>query len=82
MRYATTAGEPLNAEVFNRFKQITGLEIKEGFGQSETVPLIATFPWVKPVPGSLGRPTPLFGITLLNDSGEPCEEGEEGRGLC
>jgi acetyl-CoA synthetase len=78
MRYATTAGEPLNAEVFNRFRQITGLEIKEGFGQSETVALIATFPWLKPVPGSLGRFSPYYGVTLLNDEGEPCDVGDEG----
>ena len=78
MRYATTAGEPLNAEVFNQFKKITGLEIKEAFGQSETVSLVATFPWVKPVPGSLGKFAPLYGITLLDENGEPCDVGEEG----
>jgi len=78
LKYATTAGEPLNAEVFNQFKKITGVEIKEGFGQSETVALIATFPWVKPVPGSLGKASPLYGIELLSASGEPCEIGDEG----
>ncbi len=78
LRHATTAGEPLNAEVYNQFLKISGVKIKEGFGQSETTPLIATYPWVEPIPGSLGKPSPLYGIKLLNDEGEICEPGEEG----
>ena len=78
LEYATTAGEPLNAEVFNRFKELSGLEIHEGFGQSETPVLIATFPWIKPVAGSLGKPSPIFGIKLLDHEGNEVEDGDEG----
>ncbi|MBQ3140563.1 MAG: AMP-binding protein [Clostridia bacterium] len=78
LRYATTAGEPLNGEVFNRFKQLTGIEIHEGFGQTESPVLIATYPWIKPVPGSLGKPSPLFGIKLLDEDGNEVEPGDEG----
>lgn len=78
LRYCTVAGEPLNPEVFNQFKRITGIEIKEGFGQSETTPLIGTFTFMKAVPGSIGMPSPQYEVELLNENDEPCEVGEEG----
>lgn len=73
-----TAGEPLNAEVFNKWKKATGKEIREGFGQSEGPVILATFPWIKPKPGALGKPSPLYDIHLLKSSGEYAEPGEEG----
>jgi acetyl-CoA synthetase len=76
--YATTAGEPLNDEVFRQFKKSTGLEIKEGFGQTETVLSIGTFPWMDIKLGSMGKPSPLFNIDLLNKEEESCDIGEEG----
>ena len=78
VRRACTAGEALNPEVFNRFKEITGLEIREGFGQSESVVLVATWPWLTPHPGSMGKPSPGHDIDLIDDDGRPCESGEEG----
>ena len=78
LEYACTAGEPLNAEVFTQFKRITGIEIKEGFGQSESTPLIATFPWMEAIPGSLGKPSPIYYTELLDPDGNPVEPGEEG----
>ena len=78
LEYACTAGEPLNAEVFTQFKKITGIEIKEGFGQSESTPLIATFPWMEAIPGSLGKPSPIYYTELLDHNGNPVDPGEEG----
>lgn len=78
LQYCTVAGEPLNAEVYNRFYQLTGLKLMEGFGQTEMVVAIATWPWMKPKPGSMGKPNPLYDITLLHPDGKPCEEGETG----
>lgn len=74
----TTAGEPLNPEVSKQWEHITGKRIREGFGQSESVVLIATFPWVEPREGSMGKPSPLHHIELLGDDGVYCEDGEEG----
>lgn len=74
----TTAGEPLNPEVSKQWEHITGKRIREGFGQSESVVLIATFPWVEPREGSMGKPSPLHHIELLGDDGAYCEDGEEG----
>ncbi len=79
MRYCCSAGEPLNPEVFNAFKQATGLEIMEGFGQTETVVAVATYPWIEPRPGSMGKPSPGYDVDLINEKGEPCEAGEEGQ---
>jgi acetyl-CoA synthetase len=79
LRLALTAGEPLQAEVFKRFKEATGLPILEGFGQTEGSVLCATFPWDEPRPGSMGKPAPLYGIDIIDDDGHSCPAGKEGR---
>jgi acetyl-CoA synthetase len=73
-----TAGEPLNADVTKRWHQATGKMIREGFGQTEGPVLLATFPWIEPRPGSMGKPSPLLNIRLLDDGGQPVEDGDEG----
>ena len=73
-----TAGEPLNAEVSIKWEKLTGKKIREGFGQTEGPVLIATFPWIEPHPGSLGKPSPLLNIRLLDDDGREVPDGEEG----
>jgi acetyl-CoA synthetase len=78
LKYAVVAGEPLNPEVFNKFLKFTGIKLMEGFGQTETVVAIATFPWMEPKPGSLGKPTPGYKIELMDKDGRLCEAGEEG----
>jgi len=78
LRHCATAGEPLNPEVFNRWKEITGLEIKEGFGQTETAVIIATYKNVESRPGSTGKFAPHFKTVLLKDDGTPADIGDEG----
>lgn len=78
LRASYVAGEPLNPEVYKRWQELTGLKMREGFGQTETPVGVFTSPWMEPKPGSMGRPTPGFGITLLDDEGKPCEIGMEG----
>ena len=78
IEHASVAGEPLNPEVFSQIEAKTGMVIREGFGQSETSVLLANWPWIKVKPGSTGKPSPLYGITLLNEQGRPCEDGEIG----
>lgn len=73
-----TAGEPLNAEVTLAWERLTGKKIREGFGQSEGPVLLATFPWIEPRPGSMGKPSPLLNIKLLDEEGNEVEDGEEG----
>ncbi len=78
LEYATTAGEALNFEVYKRFLDYTGLKLMEGFGQTETVLLVANLFGAKTKPGSMGRPVPLFDVELINEDGKPCEVGEPG----
>lgn len=77
--YSVTAGEPLNPEVYNQWLKITGLQLREGYGQTECVIAIATYPWMEPRPGSMGRPTPGYDIDIIDESGESCGVGEEGQ---
>ncbi|HET6351660.1 MAG TPA: AMP-binding protein [Coriobacteriia bacterium] len=75
----TTAGEPLNPEVTKQWLDLTGHRIREGFGQTESVVLVATWPWLDPKPGSMGMPSPLYNIELMSEEdGHACEDGEEG----
>jgi acetyl-CoA synthetase len=78
LEYAVTAGEPLNPEVYNKFYEFTGLRLMEGFGQTETVVCIANFSWMKPRPGSMGKPSPGYDILLMDKTGKICDVGEEG----
>ena len=79
LEHCGNAGEPLSPEIFNKIKKAWGLEMHEGFGQSESTVLIANFPWFKPRPGSMGKPAPLYGVDLVDADGNTCEDGEEGR---
>ncbi len=72
------AGEPLNPQVFNDWYELTGLKLREGFGQSEGSVLIANFKWLEPSAGSTGMPAPLYDIKLINENGDECAPDEEG----
>lgn len=78
MKYCVVAGEPLNPEVFNKWLKLTGLKLMEGYGQTEMTVAVGTYPWLEPMPGSMGKPSPGYHIELLNFEGKPCEAGEEG----
>ena len=79
LKYCTVAGEPLNPEVYSRFLELTGLKLREGYGQTEMTAAIAVFPWMEPRPGSMGMPSPGYDIDLLNDEDKSCEVGEKGQ---
>ena len=78
LRYCTTAGEALNSAVYEKFYELTGIRLMEGFGQTETTLTLSTMPWNKPKPGSMGLPNPQYDIDLVRDDGTPCEDGERG----
>ena len=78
LKHASTAGEPLNPEVYKQFLRLFGIKIREAYGQSESTPIFANFIYDEPMPGSLGKPNPLYNVALLTESGEICEFGEEG----
>ena len=78
IHHATTAGEALNPEVFNRFEEATGLQIAEGFGQTEMTLGIANLSGGMIKPGSMGKPVPGYGIDILDADGNPAEDGVSG----
>ena len=78
IHHASVAGEPLSPEVYHQFKEKTGLELREGFGQSETSVMAAVFKWLEIRPGSMGKPAPLFGLCLLDEDGGNCDDGIPG----
>jgi acetyl-CoA synthetase len=75
IEHTTVAGEPLSPEVYNKIKEKTGLEIREGFGQSETSVMAAAFKWLSVRPGSMGKPAPLFRLNLLDENEQACDDG-------
>jgi len=78
IEHATIAGEALNPEVFRQFQKATGLEIMEGFGQSESTVMIANLTGDSHKIGSMGKPVPLYNVRLLAADGTPTEPGETG----
>ncbi|MBR3234525.1 MAG: AMP-binding protein [Atopobiaceae bacterium] len=78
LRYCTTAGEALNPDLYDFWREHTGLTIYEGFGQTETPLTIANLNNAKPRPGSMGKIVPLYDIRVLRDDGSECEDGETG----
>lgn len=78
LKYATTAGEALNPEVFKEFLEQTGLTLMEGFGQTESTLILGNLVGTASRPGSMGRPTPLYHVELLRDDGEYAGPGETG----
>ena len=78
LHHITTAGEALNPEVSRQFRQATGLEIAEGFGQTETTLTVANLYGTPIKTGSMGKPSPQYEIEILNREGEPVPVGETG----
>ena len=78
LQYSTTAGEALNPDLFNFWKEHTGLTIYEGFGQTETPLTIANLKHSTPRSGSMGKPVPLYNVEIQRDDGSRCNTGETG----
>lgn len=78
IHHMTTAGEALNPEVFKQFQKATGLEIMEGFGQTETTLIIANLFGTTPKVGSMGKASPQYKIDIVDSDGEPVAPGETG----
>ncbi|MDR2475430.1 MAG: AMP-binding protein [Bacteroidales bacterium] len=78
LEYCTIAGEALNPAVYETFYKLTGIKLKEGFGQTETTLLVFTPPWTEPKPGSMGLPNPQYDVDLIAPDGRRVEDGEQG----
>jgi acetyl-CoA synthetase len=81
LKYCSVAGEPLNPEVYNKFLSLTGIRLREAYGQTELTVTLATYPWLEPKPGSMGKPSPGYEIDVVDiydQHGRSCEVGEIG----
>jgi acetyl-CoA synthetase len=79
LKYCVVAGEPLNPEVYKQFLEATGIRLMEGYGQTECTVAVATYSWMDPKPGSMGKPSPGYDIDLIDSDGKVCEIGEIGQ---
>jgi acetyl-CoA synthetase len=79
LKSCVVAGEPLNPEVYKQFLEETGIKLMEGYGQTECTVALATYPWMQPKPGSMGKPSPGYRIDLVDENGTSCEVGDEGQ---
>ena len=78
LKYCTIAGEALNPEVFNKWYEYTGIKLMEAFGQTESTAILANITGMTPKPGSMGRPSPLYDVDLVDADGSPVAVGEVG----
>ncbi|MBR0087770.1 MAG: AMP-binding protein, partial [Lachnospiraceae bacterium] len=78
VRHMSTAGEALNPEVYRLFENLTGLQIHEGFGQSESTMIIGNLVGAPHKIGSMGKPAPIYDVALLDNDGNPVPAGENG----
>lgn len=78
VRHATSAGEPLNPEVIERWKEAQGITVYDGYGQTENTLLVGNFPGLEVRPGSMGKPSPGCDVRIIDERGEECPPGEPG----
>ena len=78
VKHMTTAGEALNPEVYRQFEKATGLQILEGFGQSESTMIIGNMTGAPHKIGSMGRPAPIYDVDIIDADGNSVDTGETG----
>lgn len=78
LRHCVGAGEPLNPEVIETWRKATGMTIRDGYGQTESVLLCGSFPCIEPRFGSMGKPSPGIDLAVIDNDGRELGPGEEG----
>lgn len=78
LRSAVSAGEPLNREVIETFERQCGVTVRDGYGQTENSLLVSTQVGMAVKPGSMGRPSPLHEVAVIDDFGRPVATGAVG----
>ncbi|MBE6599649.1 MAG: cupin domain-containing protein [Ruminococcaceae bacterium] len=78
IKYSTIAGEALNPEVYEQWKRATGLALMEAFGQTESTVIVGNFVGMTPKPGSMGKPSPLYDVHLIDGDGNEVADGDTG----
>ena len=78
LRHSMSAGEPLNPEVINKWKQAFDNKIHDFYGQTETVCIVSNYPFMKIKPGSMGKPSPGHDVRIVDNEGNEKDTNEVG----
>jgi len=78
LRHCVGAGEPLNPEIIEVWKNATGITVRDGYGQTETAILCGSFPNIEPRFGSMGKPSPGIKLAIIDDAGQELPANQEG----
>ena len=78
LKYSCIAGEALNSEVYNKWLEFTGLKLMEAFGQTESTVIVGNLRGMEPKPGSLGKPSPLYNVDIVDENDNSVPNGEVG----
>ena len=78
LEQCTTAGEALTQDIFDNFKEKTGITLREGYGQTELTLTAGTFPWVEVKVGSMGKSAPNYDLDVIRPDGSSCDFDEVG----
>jgi acetyl-CoA synthetase len=78
LKSAVSAGEPLNREVIDTFKNYFGLDVRDGYGQTENTLIVGTLKGMEIKPGSMGKPTPGNRVEIITEEGDAADVGEVG----
>ena len=78
LEYCVCAGEALSPDLLEGWRELTGITLMDGFGQTETPLTIANMPGMTPKLGSMGRPMPLYNTRILDENGSECKVGQIG----
>jgi acyl-coenzyme A synthetase/AMP-(fatty) acid ligase len=79
LRLAISAGETVNPEIIERWRALTGLNLLDGYGQTETLMTVLNYPEMAVKPGSMGRPLPGTATAVFDADNRPVAPGEAGR---
>jgi len=82
LKKMVSAGEPVNPEISKMAKNLTGIELREGYGQTETTAMIGTFKGMKAKPGSVGKVAPGYEVKILNAQLDEAERNKDGQISC
>ena len=78
LTHTNIAGEALSPDVYNTWYKATDLKLYEGFGQSESTPIVCNTRGMEPKPGSMGKPSPQYTVDIVDADGNSCETGFTG----
>lgn len=78
LKEVVTAGEPMPIEVMDRFREKTGLNIRIGFGQTETALITGVLKGETQHKDSIGKPSPMYNVRIVDEEGNDVKDGETG----